>query len=388
MKVKKFTASNNHEALNLVRSELGSNAIILYQRRVRPKGFFGFLKKPIIEVVAAREEDVSHKNKLGVREEKRSENPVQLLQERVRNSQSKEFPPSKINEEVDEIKGMLNTVLEKINHQQLPDFVRASNNEKMKKLFLLLKKQGLEESLIEEILRKCVGSESENSIASLDKEWIHGKIKKVINNHIKLKNDDYSAKVLFFIGPTGVGKTTTIAKLAAQYTLEEGKSVGLISADTYRIAAVQQLKVYSDILNLPLEVIYNPSEIQDAVSRLNNKDTIMVDTAGRSHRDKKQMHELRALLEEIDEKEIYLVLSCTSKDNDIREIIKTYSFLTNYNIIFTKIDEATNLGTILNTAKNTQQPITYITTGQSVPDDIELLNHDKIVNLLMREVPQ
>jgi len=131
--------------------------------------------------------------------------------------------------------------------------------------------------------------------------------------------------------------------------------------------------------------IYEAVEIHSAIERLNHKDIIMVDTAGRSHKNKQQVMELQSLLDQVEEKEIFLVVSCTAKNNDIREILDTYEFINNYKIILTKIDEATTYGTIINTALRTQKPISYLTTGQSVPDDIEAMNADKVVSLLMKE---
>jgi len=191
-------------------------------------------------------------------------------------------------------------------------------------------------------------------------------------------------KIIFFVGPTGVGKTTTIAKLAAKYSLEEGKSVGLISADTYRIAAVEQLKIYSDILNIPLEIIYNSSEIDKSLERLSKNDIIMVDTAGRNHNNDKQVLELKNLLDVVKEKDIYLTLSCTSSNDDLKEIINAYDFISDYKIILTKIDEASTYGAIVNIATYTHKQLSYITTGQSVPDDIEIVTIDRIINLLTR----
>ncbi|SNR89478.1 flagellar biosynthesis protein FlhF [Anaerovirgula multivorans] len=382
MKVKKFSANNNQEALSMVRNELGPDAVILYQKKVKAKGLFGFLKKPIIEVVAAKEDRVIKKP------EKTSESyqsAMELIQKKVESSKQDKVTTTTINSEVNEIKNMLNTVIKKMNKQELPDMLKTTENKEVLKLFNLLKEQELEEALIEEIINKCITVDNDKPGMIQDKQLLELEMKKVIDKYIVLQQKNHSTKIMVFIGPTGVGKTTTIAKLAAQFALNEGKTVGLISADTYRIAAVEQLRTYSDILNVPLEVIYDSSEIHYAINQMNEKDIIMVDTAGRSHKDKQQVMELEKLLEEINEKDIYLVMSCTSKYSDIKEIVNTYNFIDNYNIIFTKIDEATTYGTILNTAKETRRPISYITTGQSVPDDIEVVSIEKIVSLLIRE---
>ena len=189
-----------------------------------------------------------------------------------------------------------------------------------------------------------------------------------------------------FVGPTGVGKTTTLAKIAANYLLDQKKTIGLITADTYRIAAVEQLKTYAEILGIPITVVYTPAEIKEAISMYAGKDMILIDTAGRSHKNKAQFEELKALITAAEADEIYLVLSATTSSSNCREIIKSYSFLTNYKLIFTKTDEAPMPGIILNARYLTGKSLSYITTGQSVPDDIEVANIDKITKNLIGSI--
>ncbi len=208
----------------------------------------------------------------------------------------------------------------------------------------------------------------------------------ILNSYIKDPepfSDSNGRRVIVFIGPTGVGKTTTLAKLAANLVLNEKKKVGLITSDTYRIAAVEQLKTYSEIIGIPLTAIYSPSEIGGAINSYKDKDIILLDTAGRSHKDQYQLMELKSLLKSNIDFEIYLVISATTKFSDCIEIIKSYSFLDDYKLLFTKLDETSTIGVLLNVAYITKKPISYITTGQSVPDDIEIADKDKIINSLI-----
>ncbi|MCC5909815.1 MAG: flagellar biosynthesis protein FlhF [Clostridiaceae bacterium] len=382
MKVKKFFASNNQEVLMKVKSELGSDAVILHQRKVKPKGLFGIFRKSIIEVVAAKEEGIVHKEE---HVSNNTEDLIRSLQQKVEEKKKEDLPNTAITQDVNEIKTMLNMVMHKVNQQSLPQLVQGIQNKEITRLFEVLKEQEVEDGLIEEIMQQFIKIQSEDNYGE---NFIKTEIHKVIKKYIGSDGNKKECKILFFVGPTGVGKTTTIAKLAAQFSLNEGKSIGLISADTYRIAAVEQLRTYSEILNIPLEVIYNITDIHYAINQLKDKDIIMIDTAGRSHKNKKQVEELKNLLEEIEEKETFLVMSCTSKNSDMKEIVKAYNFIEKYNIIFTKIDEATTFGAILNVAKETNKPISYITTGQSVPDDIEEMNAEKIASLLTKEVLQ
>ena len=195
--------------------------------------------------------------------------------------------------------------------------------------------------------------------------------------------EDKKPTVAILIGPTGVGKTTTLAKIAANYSLDKNLKVGLITADTYRIAAVEQLKTYAEILGLPLSVIYTPQEMKKAIEEYQNKDLILIDTAGRNYKNKLQFDELKDLISEAEADEIFLVLSSTTSVRNNREIINNYEFLDEFKLIFTKTDETPTLGMLLNARLMTGKSLSYITIGQSVPDDIEVASIEKITRNLI-----
>ena len=182
---------------------------------------------------------------------------------------------------------------------------------------------------------------------------------------------------MFFVGPTGVGKTTTIAKIASDIKLENKAQVALVTADTYRIAAVEQLRVYANILDIPLSVIYTNNELSQGIRELDNKDVILVDTAGRSHKNAKQFEEMLQLIQEVE------IKSQTTKYKDLAGICKTYEKLGKIKIIFTKIDETIDLGNILNIAMLTGNPLSYATFGQNVPDDIKVIDVQGIAKHLL-----
>ncbi len=193
-------------------------------------------------------------------------------------------------------------------------------------------------------------------------------------------------KVVFFIGPTGVGKTTTIAKIASKFSAIDKKKVALLTADTYRIAAAEQLRTYADILEVPCRVIYSEEEVEQALRDFKDYDYIMVDTAGHSHQNEKQRENMNSIIHSADglaEKEVYLVLSATTKYRDLISIADTYSKLTDYKLIFTKLDETTTLGSLLNLRLYTGAAISYVTDGQNVPDDISEFSPQKTVKLLL-----
>ncbi|MCR5282283.1 MAG: flagellar biosynthesis protein FlhF [Lachnospiraceae bacterium] len=193
-------------------------------------------------------------------------------------------------------------------------------------------------------------------------------------------------KVIFFVGPTGVGKTTTIAKLASSFRVEQKKRIALLTADTYRIAAAEQLRTYANILEVPFRIIYTPAELRSAVRELESCDYILVDTAGHSPHNASQKDGMADLLGALDfsvEKEVYLVVSATTKYKDLCMIADSYRDMTAYSLIFTKVDETTTLGSILNLRLYTGAPLAYITIGQNVPDDIEIFNAQETVKMLL-----
>ncbi len=192
-------------------------------------------------------------------------------------------------------------------------------------------------------------------------------------------------KFVFFLGSTGVGKTTTIAKLASKLKLEENCNIALVTADTYRVAAVEQLKVYADILDVPLHVIYHPEELAGKIDQLDKYDIVLVDTAGCSHKNREQIKDVSTLLEQvpISKRQVYLALSVGTKYKDLLEIAKVYSDITDYSIIFTKLDETSSAGVMLNMKVTTKCPLSYVTNGQNVPDDIATIDAQAVAKQLL-----
>jgi flagellar biosynthesis protein FlhF len=191
-------------------------------------------------------------------------------------------------------------------------------------------------------------------------------------------------QVVALIGPTGVGKTTTIAKLAANYNLFEGKKVGLITIDTYRIAAVEHLKTYGDIINLPVEVVYTPADLNQSIANLKDCDLILIDTAGRSPHNQAMMDELQRFLAHSRIGVILLVISATTKYQDMLTIAESFSKIAFTHLVFTKLDETNSLGPIVSLAMNIKRPISYFTNGQNVPDDIEVARPNKLISQLFK----
>lgn len=407
MKVKRYVGETAQEAMQKVRSDLGRDAIILNTRKIRRKGLAGFFSKPLIEVVATIDNDVS----LGARNSNVNAQEIRPPEQYIRDEYSKaaktfmnelssnmqaqnnisgessEKQPGFENRELIqqdfiELKNMLSKVYDAVK----VDYENLKLSDVVKKYLKILEESEVDKVIINEIKEKLI--ETLDAEKQQSDAIVRNTIYNILSKYMKepepftFTNDK---KVIIVIGPTGVGKTTTIAKLAANMVLSEKKKVGLITSDTYRIAAVEQLKTYSEIIGVPLSIIYTPGEILGAIENFSDKDLILVDTAGRSHKDKYQLMELKTLIKSSKDYEVYLVISATMKFSDCLELLKNYSFLDDYKLLFTKLDETSAYGVILNVAYVTKKPISYITTGQSVPDDIEIADNSKIINCLLGE---
>ena len=248
-----------------------------------------------------------------------------------------------------------------------------------------MQSQEVTEKIIQDMIAKLNGTEilapsSSVKAANAMEKYIRKAIR--VANGITLYSN--KPKVVALIGPTGVGKTTTLAKIAAKFVLEQGARVALITADTYRISAVEQLKTYSDILGLPLEIVYNPEALRKAIEKHKDKQLILIDTAGRSQYNEYQMKELSGLLSIDADIEKHLVMSATTKTSDGVELLENFSICQPDRVIFTKVDETGTHGIILNILHRRKVALSYITNGQSVPDDIEPASVERLAELLLR----
>jgi flagellar biosynthesis protein FlhF len=218
------------------------------------------------------------------------------------------------------------------------------------------------------------------------KKILHDRLADYIRPAGGIKIPSAGCKKVALVGPTGVGKTTTLAKLAAKFTLEEDIDAAFVTSDTYRIAAVEQLKTYATILNIPLDVVYSAGEMKKCLNRHQDKKLVLIDTAGRSQYNEEQLDELRCLLEADDTIEAHLVLSTVTTYQDMAEIVGRFASCFSDNIIFTKIDETRNIGNIFNIMQQfSKLKISYVTNGQNVPDDIHPAEPEYLTNMLLRD---
>ena len=252
-----------------------------------------------------------------------------------------------------------------------------------------LKAQEVEDELLTEMAAQANAGDT---LVDVHTPTAKTTLTRYLNEHVKfvdgVKLNRHGVRIVALLGTTGVGKTTTLAKIAAKFVLEQRTNVALITADTYRISAVEQLKTYSDILELPLEIVYNPAELASAIERHRDKDLILIDTAGRSQHNEYQMRELEEFLRINPRIEKHLVISATTKFTDARHIMNKFSQIEPDKVIFTKIDETASLGMIINLLHDRKYSLSYITTGQSVPDDIERASSDLLASLLLKKIDE
>ncbi|HEY8500210.1 MAG TPA: flagellar biosynthesis protein FlhF [Clostridia bacterium] len=410
MRIRRYTGKDAQEAMLKVKMDLGSEAVILSTRKVKKKGILGFLKKPLTEVLAAVDEDYGNKNQEKTASSMSTRNAAGLYGQKATTGSIREENDrvGLLESKLKQMESMLNKIYadvskektkEKKENAETPvaaDTVRSETekaqqtvNQKgadiYKSFERVLEESEIEPVIIDKMLEKIKQLvKNPGSINDL-----FGTARKILVNilgepqTINFRGDG-KPTVVMFLGPTGVGKTTTLAKIAADYSLNHEKKIGLITADTYRIAAVEQLKTYAEILNIPISVIYTPQEIKEAILNYSDKDLILVDTAGRSHKNAEQFSELKMLVASAQADEIFLVLSCNLGRTACKEIISHYGFLKNYKLLFTKLDEAPVPGIILNARYATGKRLSYTTAGQCVPDDIEVANVENIVKSILR----
>lgn len=395
MKIRKYEGGNEKEAMLKVKEELGKDALIVSVKNIRPKGFFKLFRKPYVEVTAAlddhsvlddgdREPNIPRKPAVGGGAITMTTDDVERQNDRVYFERFKaimeNLPTGAVQAKpVVEAKPVVKPVAEPKGPEEVIDGeedVEVANATLIKAVY----DQLVDNEVREEVVNTLISGVAQ--ISSSDSNELTDVISVVYKRIIHELSDfetitEDGPKAVFFIGPTGVGKTTTIAKVASYFTLNLGKKVGLITSDTYRIAAVEQLRTYANILNVPIKVVYSKDELEEAVDAFDDMDLILIDTAGRSHRNAEHQDDLKSLLGAVDRKEIYLVLSAATKYKDLISITDKYNEVGPYKIIFTKLDETSCYGNILNVKSATGAKLSYVTFGQNVPDDISDINpHD------------
>lgn len=417
MTIKKFIGKTKEEAIAKAKEEFGEGAVVMNVKEVKPTGFFSFFKSVTYEVTAAIEEKdkfvspvVNQSTKKGTEtinlaaDEKIVIPPqpyvapnAQMTSNQPVYNQPEQATTANMMTNHDEIERKLenlsNILEKKLSAEEnkgndIPE-TTIQNMESfkfMKMLYRTLLDNEVHEKYVNQILDEAEKMANTNSSVDVILSNVYQKMILKFGEPCSISTEGKKPKVVFFIGPTGVGKTTTIAKIASKYKVEEDKKVAFVTADTYRIAATEQLHIYANILDAPMSIVYSAEELNQSVEKFNDYDLIFVDTAGFSHRNDTQRMDTKNLIDGLNEQynyEVFLVLSATTKYKDLLEIVDSYQEIAKYKLIFTKLDETTSYGNLLNVRLYSGADLSYMTTGQNVPDDIEEFNSQRIVKQLL-----
>jgi flagellar biosynthesis protein FlhF len=381
MRSKTYRARTMKEALTRVRRDLGGDAVILASREIRSRRLLGLGSRALVEVTAS---DTMPPSEVAVGARSKLESDRMVTSPDVpAPAAASPALHARFGEELSRLHAMVETLSRhgRIDHL-VPDLPTP----------LIPAYSQLIEADVPEILARrlveyvmeCLEAEHLD-----DPESISATLLDAIEQCIPIAPPVAAVaggrRVVALVGPTGVGKTTTVAKLAANFKLTQGVRVGLITVDTYRIAAVEQLKTYAEIIDLPLAVVNDPSEMSAAINELGAVDLIFIDTAGRSPRDEVKIRELSEFLLQARPDEVHLVLSAVAGERSLRAAIERFARVQVDRLILTKLDEADGLGGCLAVLANSGRPLSYVTTGQAVPDDIEAADRKRLARLILRQ---
>lgn len=435
MNLKRYRVHNIQEALQLIKKDLGPEAVIVSTRQVKDGNkAFGLFAKTMLEVTAAKDDKSQAKpapatasNLAGgyratvngspraseggttvappeasppvsraasspsssisdpykVLQPLRQE--IQDLREMIqtlgdRTASYEGQTVAQLKQELGEMRYMLHSLASKSGQSEdlnLPENLMV--------LYQQLRFSGMEEKFARRLMLEAQKNIAEEDLQNFSyvKIFIARMLMKIVKTTRGVENITAPQKIFSLIGPTGVGKTTTAAKIASEQLLRYKRRVALITIDTYRIAAVEQLRTYAKIINVPLSIVADKSDLDRAIASYSDYDVIIIDTGGCSQRDESQMFELREMFDERGRLHNVLVLSTTTKDSDLNEITRRFGVVPIDSVIFTKLDESSSYGSIFNHSIRFKKPISFLTTGQKVPEDIEVATKERLVDLML-----
>lgn len=400
MNIKTYRARSMRDALELVRRELGPAAAVLHTRELNS----GLLKRMLFgrqyEVAASASVNVPSRLPEEARSKERgtwseegfsafptSHSPLpassavpQAHLELDYRSQYRDDFRHQVAGQLDELHAMVEKLC-----QRAASTASHDMPEVLFRVFTDLIEAEVDESIAREWIDRIRMDRSGGELA--DAMLVKARVARLLEDEIKVTGpilaQSDKCRVVALVGPTGVGKTTTIAKLAANYRLREKRRVGLITVDTYRVAAVEQLRTYADIIDLPMEVVATPREMREAIGRMSHLDLVLMDTAGRSPRDEVRIQELKSMLAEAEPDDVHLVLSGTAGAKSLMTSAERFAGVGTTAVLLTKLDEATSLGHLASLIRSCRLPVSYLTDGQNVPDDIQVADARKLAPILL-----
>ncbi|MGA9121581.1 MAG: flagellar biosynthesis protein FlhF [Bacteroidota bacterium] len=416
MRIKKFNARSLKEATEQMRQELGPDAIVLGTRTIAKGGGLGLFGRDTYEVTGAIDEPAtgrgsSYAAKRAATPYERYLDPsasvidttahleeLRKVAERF-DTRRHPSPTSRrssgeslaevgnivdLRNEMQAMQGALREISDHLKYAKIPELPDT-----LRELYTTLIDQEVDDALARQMILTV--NEALTPDQRQSRELTREALLRVMARLIKVpetgKSKRRKIKVVALVGPTGVGKTTTIAKLAAIHKLLHRKNVGLISTDTYRIGAIEQLRTFASIADIPMDVAYKPAEVASALRKFKDRDIVFIDTVGRSHRSKKEVSELAKYVQSADPDEVHLVLSASTSPRAIAEIIRQFGTVKPNRLLFTKLDEAVSLGPIFSIVNKQHIPVAYVTTGQTVPDDIVAVDPAQFASMVYSGAP-
>ncbi len=373
MRVKKFYANSMPEAMATIRAELGPEAVILHSEEKRRGGLFGWFQRPKLEITAAIDTD---------------------LQDFPRPTPAINGDIQKLRHEMAALKIAMTQVTDSQKQAAKTESRVSSGRAVLPRIASLdawynrLLEQGVGTQLAQQIIQAVADELSRWALdnESVLNEHLHWHLGRRLAAPTPITITPGRPRVFFVVGPTGVGKTTTMAKLAANFSRLQKARVIMITADTFRVAAIPQLKAFGEILGLPVEVAYKPQQLADLVQASSHYDLIMVDTPGRSQRATREVNELNDYLAVVPRKTVHLAISAGTQYQDMKKIVETFGMMALNGFIFTKTDETMSLGPAYTLACETGIPMSYLTTGQKVPEDIEIASAERVIDMMVGPV--
>ncbi len=414
MQIKRFEAPSVQEALSRVKRELGPEAVILYTKKVRKGGFLGLWASEQIEVTAGVDVPILEPPQAlapAPRPSSRAALPAPAARslppkrlappaERPAPRMEQPAPQPRAEREAEREQRREGVFQSELNEGKVlagPNFGRAAEkaspapdrrwHPEVLRFEKALLKAGCEADIVHRILDSVSSEITERGYPRSGSlvPMVQARLAALLKVSGPIEPVPGKPRVVAFIGPTGVGKTTTLVKLASQYSLLHQRRVGLITADTYRIGAVEQLRIYRDIIDIPFEAVSTPEELAASLNRMADRDLIFMDTAGRSPQNRAQIQDLRGFLEVAKPSETHLVISATTKNADLLPIVAKFGLGPINRFLFTKLDETKTYGLFLNLASSFNIPVSYLATGQMVPDDIEVATPERMADLVLGE---
>lgn len=382
-----FQAKSMAEALDLVKRRLGRDAVILHTRNVQRGRWWSMGRRSLVEITAATDVPASPPGpRVRTRPAVGGGEPIAQVKLPERPRERTGGPvfaggdPGLLNE-IGELRKLVQDLVRESRRTRMPTLPAD-----LVELYTRLIQNDVAQDLAAQLVEQLRPEIESGALAA--SEDARRRLAAFIESMLPVAGPiqlDGAARpnIIALIGPTGVGKTTTVAKLAANFSLREGRKVGLVTIDTYRIAAVEQLRTYAQIINVPLEVVMTPSQLRGALQSMSDRDVVLLDTAGRSQHDQIKLNELKCFLDEAKPHEVHLVLAGTCSERVLTDTMQRFAPIGVNRVIFTKLDEAIGFGAILSCLHKANAKLSYITTGQDVPDDIEVGRAGRVAELII-----